>query len=73
MDDEEFEKKEDFLDTLQYALGEAKNLKDDYYADVLESLVIELRDEVEEQELVRLEQQKKENEALINEFNSVRL
>jgi hypothetical protein len=60
MDDEEFEKKEDFLDTLQYALGEAKNLKDDYYADVLESLVIELRDEVEEQELVRLEQQKKE-------------
>lgn len=73
MDDEEFEKKEDFLDTLQYALGEAKNLKDDYYADVLESLVIELRDEVEEQELVRLEQKKKENEALINEFNSVRL
>lgn len=73
MDDEEFEKKEDFLDTLQYALGEAKNLKDDYYADVLESLVIELRDEVEEQELVRLEQQKKENEALIDEFNSVRL
>ena len=73
MDDEEFEKKEDFLNTLQYALGEAKNLKDDYYADVLESLVIELRDEVEEQELVRLEQQKKENEALINEFNSVRL
>lgn len=73
MDDEEFEKKEDFLDTLQYALGEAKNLKDDYYADVLESLVIELRDEVEEQELVRLEQQKKENEALIDEFNKVRL
>jgi hypothetical protein len=73
MDDEEFEKKEDFLDTLQYALGEAKNLKDDYYADVLESLVIELRDEVEEQELVRLGLQKKENEALINEFNDVRL
>lgn len=73
MDDEEFEKKEDFLDTLQYALGEAKNLKDDYYADVLESLVIELRDEVEEQELVRLKQQKKENEALIDEFNKVRL
>lgn len=73
MEDEEFEKKEDFLDTLQYALGEAKNLEDDYYADVLESLVIELRDEVEEQELVRLEQKKKENEALINEFNSLRL
>ena len=48
MDEEEFYRKEDFLDTLKCALDEAKDVGDKFYISELEYLIIDLEDELNE-------------------------